>query len=122
MTDDATPATASAAPPGNDSATPFARLVAELSELAYEPSPDTTGATLYTATDSPTRIRIEHSGQPVLAVLTTATGGPAPRGEVVLTADTPDATQVLILYAVLNPDPAAAIAAAAGALGVPQPT
>ena len=98
---------------------PFARLIAELSDLAYEPSTDTAGVTVYAATDSPTRIMVDTASQPARVALATA-GGPTP-SEVTVTAGTPDAAQLLILYAVLNPDPAAAIAAAASALDMSAP-
>ena len=119
MTDDATPATATDARPADVGAGPFARLIAELSDLAYEPCTDTAGVTVYTATDSPTTVLVDTASEPARVALATA-GGTSP-SEVTVTAGTPDATQLLILYAVLNPDPAAAIAAAANALGVAPP-
>ncbi|HZN70675.1 MAG TPA: hypothetical protein VFC00_03170 [Micromonosporaceae bacterium] len=121
MTDDTTLATAAAGHDARDAAGPFARLVGELSELGYEPSPDpTTGATVYTATDSRVVVCIDHGPDNPHVCL--SSNDDSPKWSVHWTAGTPTATQLLMLYAVLNLDPAEAITAAASALGLPQPT
>jgi hypothetical protein len=100
---------------------PFAELVAELGALGFEPQPVPVAPdrTRYTATDSAvTLFVIAHPGTPrVRAVATTNRG----IWYVDWTPDTPVHVQLTTLYAVLNDHPAAALNAAAAALGVTPP-
>ncbi len=99
---------------------PFARLVAELAELGYEPD-DLSGAVTYTATDGNAIVQVHRSAEPPRAVLAGASSDGATDWEITLTAATPPATQLLILYAALNTTNAgAAITAATAALGLTE--
>jgi hypothetical protein len=100
---------------------PFADLVAELDELGFEPQPrpGVSGQVVYAATDSPVTI----------AVVTDPTH-PHVRAEGAAddhgwhldwTTGTPVHVQLIALYAILNHTPAAALSAAAAALGTTPP-
>ena len=97
---------------------PFADLVAELDTLGFDAQPVEVAPnrTRYTATDSPVTVFvIAHPGTARARVV-----APTARGTWYLdwTPDTPVHVQLITLYAVLNDNPAAALGAAAAALGV----
>jgi hypothetical protein len=96
---------------------PFARLVQELDELAYEPSGTGDDTITYTTTDGPIQVVVCLHVQPAVCTLTM----PGTDGwEVTVTATTPDPVQLMMLYAVMNGhgDPATAVQIAATALGL----
>jgi len=96
---------------------PFARLIAELAELGYEPD-DSPDLVTYTATDGDTAVLMYLSTEPPQAVLT-GTNSDDTDWQVAVTAATPPTTQLLILYAALNTTNArVAVTAAATALGL----
>lgn len=97
---------------------PFAELVAELGALGFEAEPIATAPnrTRYTATDSPvTFVLITHPGMPRVRAAATTSGRD---WYVDWTPGTPVHVQLATLYAVLDDHPAAALNAAAAALGV----
>ena len=100
---------------------PFAELVAELAALGFEPQPipAVPGRTLYTATDSGVTFTLVASVGPPRVYGSAVTDGYT--WHVDWTAHTPVHVQLATLYAVLNDDPAAALNAAAAALGVTPP-
>ena len=113
---------------------PFARLIHELQELGFEqvavstpPSP-----VVYAATDSPALVAVndqpghQHTG--VLVGVDPPDGLPNhesnaadPSWRLTWTVGTPHVAQLIALYATLNTDPAAAIEAAAAAIGLASP-
>ena len=100
---------------------PFAELAAELGALGFEAEPVAVAPnrTRYTATDSPVTVFVvAQPGTPRVRAV-----APTSRGNWYLdwTADTPVHVQLITLYAVLNDDPAAALEAAAAALGAAPP-
>jgi hypothetical protein len=112
---------------------PLAALAAELGELGFEPQPRPAlpGQVVYTATDSPVAITMPTStvASDTAVTDTTATdvdivhvhAEGAPDGHpwrMEWTATTPIHVQLIALYAILNHDPAAALSAAAAALGI----
>jgi hypothetical protein len=122
MTEDNPPAQSDDAPRTGDAAdgrAPFARLVEELAELAYEPSTDDATATVtYTATDSTMKVVLDRGSQPPGAVLADTGVDRLADWDITFTAATPDEIQIVILYAAMNPDhPAEGIEAAAASLG-----
>jgi len=95
---------------------PFAGLVAELGELGFEPSPVQVepGRVVYTATDSPVTITLlTDPGSAHVRSESPADGQP---WYVVWTEGTALHVQLIVLYAVLNHDPMAALSAAAASL------
>lgn len=98
---------------------PFARLIAELAELGYEPD-DMPDAVTYTATDGNAAVEL-YPAEPPRAVLASTSSDPAAGWEITFTAATPPATQLVILYAALNTSNASdAITAATAALGLTE--
>jgi hypothetical protein len=100
---------------------PFAELVAELGALGFEPQPIPTAPnrTCYTATDSVvTFVLVAYPGTARVRAATTTHGHD---WHVDWTPHTPVHVQLATLYAVLNDHPAAALNAAAAALGVTPP-
>jgi hypothetical protein len=107
--------------PGPTSGQVFARLVGELEELGFEPTrpPAHPDDTVYTATDS--AVAITTVGDvPEPHVCISARRGDGAAWSMHWTATTPIGTQLIALYAAINDDPAALVAAAA-ALGIPLP-
>ena len=113
-----TTATSPAAPQHPPDRPVFARLVAELDELGFAPGAvaDEPGHTLYTATDSRVVIAVIADAPDPHVCLAATRGGH--RWSMHWTAATPDAVQLIALYAVLDDDPAAALGGAATALGI----
>lgn len=108
---------ATAADPGPPGRYPFARLVAELLTLSFEPQPSTGRhhRQVYRATDSQVSvILVSDPAQPHVLV----TGGQDEAGRWWLrwSSHTPQPAQLIALYAALNDDPTAALDAAREAL------
>jgi hypothetical protein len=100
---------------------PFADLVAELGELGFEPQPGPAipGQVVYAATDSPVTITVvTHPTHPHLRAESAADGH---AWHLDWTNHTPVHVQLIALYAILNHTPAAALSAAAAALGTTPP-
>ena len=106
---------------------PVADLAAELVELGFEPQtrPVLPGQVVYTATDSPVTVTV-HTDPLLTDPLLADPNHPSVRAECTAdghpwrmewTATTPIHVQLIALYAILNHDPAAALSAAAAALG-----
>ncbi len=109
--------------PGSPSGAGFARLVGELDELGFEPTRPVEHPhdTVYTATDSGVLVAIvADEAEPHVCV--SARPGTGPAWSMHWTANTPPMVQPIALYAAVNEDPAAALAAAAAALGIPPPS
>ncbi len=100
----------------------LSRLVGELEELGFEPTrpvgcPD---ETVYTATDSAVVVTvITNESTPHVCV--SASRGPDAAWTMHWTATAPVSVQLIALYAAVNENPAAALTAAAAALGAPPP-
>jgi hypothetical protein len=100
---------------------PFADIVAELSELGFEPSPRPVepGRVLYTATDSPVTVTLAPGpGCPHVHIDCPADGQ---HWYLSWAAGTPWHVQLIALYGVLNDDPTAALGAAAASLRAAPP-
>jgi hypothetical protein len=101
----------------------FARLVGELEELGFEPARPVAHPqdTVYTATDSTVAITTV-ADAPDPHVCVSARRGDGPAWTMHWTATAPIGIQLIALYAAVNDDPAAALAAATAALGLRPPT
>jgi hypothetical protein len=106
-------------PPEPPHGFPFAALAHEVQELGFEPVPDLSPPehTTYRATDSRVAIRIVHTPDE-RGVWLAVGSGPDLEWALHFTAGTPHAVQLIALYAVLNDNPAAALDAAAAAIGL----
>ena len=106
-------------PPDGDT---FTELADELEELGFEPVPELSppSHTTYRATDSRVVVRIVRTPGERGVWLAVGAGSDRQWG-LRWTAGTPHAVQLIALYAVLNENPAAALAAAAAAIGLRAP-
>ena len=112
------PSAPAEAGPSTD-ATGFARLAQELADLDFVAADDGQNRNLaYATTDSPLVITIDHDAQPPVARVTNPACDGEPGWVVSFTADTPQHTQLIALYAAINADPGPAIDSAAAAVGV----
>ena len=97
----------------------FARLAQELADLDFVAADDGQNRNpVYATTDSPLVITIDHDAQPPVARVTNPACDGEPGWEVSFTADTPQHTQLIALYAAINADAGPAIDSAAAAVGV----
>ena len=119
MTTNPTAPTAPAEAGPSTDATGFARLAQELADLDFVVAdPGQARNPAYATTDSRLVITIDHDAQPPVARITYPACDGEPGWEVSFTADTPQHTQLIALYAAINADPGHAIDTAAAAVGV----